>query len=147
MKSRALLVLLALSFGTAFPTDTTPPAAGDKVVKLDPFKVRDDPFNSFGFDLRIYYDKKTNRVARIFVGNIQENSAAAELDLQPGDELVTINGRAVAGFSAGVTQGTELGKLFLDRKPGDTLDLGIIRHRPGQITVTAGNPTRLLPLR
>ncbi|MBX3739018.1 MAG: hypothetical protein KF715_20155 [Candidatus Didemnitutus sp.] len=147
MKPGPLLVFLALSFTAGFATAPQPPVADGKVVKLDPFKVRDDPLNSFGFDLRIYYDKKTNKVSRIFFGPIQENSSAAELDVLPGDELVTINGRPVAEFPAGVELGTELGKIFLARKPGDTLDLGIIRHRPGKITVTVASPPRLTPLR
>lgn len=145
MKLGLLLVALVLSPGAAFATDAKPPVVDGKVVKLDPFKVRDSPLNSFGFDLRIYYDKKTNKVARIFFGPIQENSSAAELDVQPGDELVTINGRPVSEFPAGVEMGTELGKLFLTRQPGDSLDLGIIRHRPGKITVTVRSS--LLPMR
>lgn len=136
MRSRALLLFLALSLVPASAADPKPPATGEKIVKLDPFKVRDDPLNSFGFDLRIYYDRKTNKVARIFFGAIHESSSAAELDVQPGDELVSINGRPVSEFPSGVEMGTELGKLFLARKPGDSLDLGIIRHRPGKITVT-----------
>jgi len=136
MRSRALLLLLALCLVPASAVEPKPPAASEKIVKLDPFKVRDDPLNSFGFDLRIYYDKKNHKVSRIFFGPIHESSSAAELDVQPGDELVSINGRPVSEFPSGVEMGTELGKLFLDRQPGDALDLGIIRHRPGKVTVT-----------
>ncbi len=142
MKPGLFVALFALSLGAAFATDAKPPAVDGKVVKLDPFKVRDDPLNSFGFDLRIYYDKKTHKVARIFFGPVQENSSAAELDVQPGDELVTINGRPVSEFPAGVEIGTELGRIFLARKPGDSVDLGIIRRRPDKITVTV-RPNRV----
>lgn len=127
-----LAVVAALALSAA------PPATEGPTVKLEPLKVHDDPINCFGFDLKIYYDKKTDRVTRIFFGEILPESSAAKLDVQPGDEIKAINGRPVTEFSARVTSDTELGRLFLARQPGEKLDLAVIRHRAATVTVTAG---------
>jgi S1-C subfamily serine protease len=137
----ALLALLtALALGVL---SAAPPAVDGPTVKLAPLKVNDDPINCFGFDLKIYYDKKTDRVTRIFFGEVLPESSAAELDVQAGDEIKAINGRPVTEFSARVTIDTELGKLFLARRPGEKLDLAVVRHRAATVTVTAGFVTPL----
>lgn len=122
----------------ALAMSAAPPATEGATVKLEPLKVHDDPINCFGFDLKIYYDKKTDRVTRIFFGEILEESSAAKLDVRTGDEIKAINGRPVTEFSARVAVDTELGKLFLARRPGEKLDLAVVRHRAATITVTAG---------
>lgn len=143
MKLRALLLaVLSLPLLASPTTDSVATAPGGKmpsgpITRLEPFKVRDDPINSFGFDLAIYWDRGTRKVTRMFVGEIHEGSEAAELDLAVGDEIRKINGRPVTEFIAGVDAQSELGKIFLARKPGETLDLEIIRHRPGRIKLTA----------
>lgn len=137
MKPPALFAfLLLVPAFAAPPAPDNPP--GDPITQLPPFKVHDDPINSFGFDLAVYWDRATRKVTRVFIGKIHENSAAAALDVQPGDEIRRINGRPVTEFDAGIGAGTELGEVFLDRRPGAKLDLDIIRHRPGRITVVAG---------
>lgn len=140
MKLRLLLFACLLA-PFALAAETLPVPTGP-VTKLDPFKVRDDPINSFGFDLRIYHDKATRKVTHIFFGEIKPGSSAAQLDIEPGDQIVAINGKPVTEFPAGIGADTELGKLFLARRPGETLDLEIIRHRRDRITVKAAPVSR-----
>lgn len=135
MKPSLIALLAAMA---VLGTSAAPPATEGPAVKLEPLKVNDDPINCFGFDLKIYYDKKTDRVTRIFFGEILPESSAAKLDMQTGDEIKAINGRPVTDFSARITAETELGKLFLARRPGETLDLAVVRHRSATVTVTAG---------
>lgn len=135
MKSSLLALLAAMA---VLGAKAAPPATEGPTVKLEPLKVHDDPINCFGFDLKIYYDRKTDRVTRILFGEILPESSAARLDLQTGDEIKAINGRPVTDFPSRITIDTELGKLFLARRPGEKLDLAVIRHRPATVTVTAG---------
>jgi len=137
-----VLSIPVLAAPSADSTANTPPPPGSKapsgpITRLEPFKVRGAPINSFGFDIAIYWDRKTRKVTRMFVGEVHDGSEAAELDLAVGDEIRTINGRPVTEFIAGVDAESELGKIFLARTPGETLDLEIIRHRPGRLKLTA----------
>lgn len=141
MTPRPLLLGGLLVALVATAAATTPPTEGP-VTKLAPFRVKDEAINSFGFDLKIYHDKQTKKVLRIFFGEIKSGSSAAALDIEPGDEIAKINGRPVSDFPAAIGVDSDLGKLFLARPPGDTLDLEIIRHRRETVTVKALPVTR-----
>lgn len=136
LSPHAAILLLAATL-TASPPPAEQPAP-DQITQLAPFRVHDDAINAFGFDLAIYWDKSTRKVTRVFIGTIQEGSSATALDVRPGDEIRKIDGRPVTEFDAGIGAGTEIGRLFLNRRPGAKLDLEIIRHRAATITVVAG---------
>lgn len=140
MKRSLPLLCVILLTAIAAP----PPPTDGTTTKLDPFLVREDPVNSFGFDLRVFWDRKTGKVTHIFFGKIQSEELARDLDLQAGDEIIKIAGRPVTEFDAHFKPDTELGKIFLARQPGAQLDLEIMRRRPGKITVTAGSANPLL---
>lgn len=137
MKPHLLFLLVLLgSLGPLLRASDTPPTDGT-VTKLEPFKVKDDPINSFGFDLLLYQDRKTKKVTHLFFGEIKAGSSAHDLDILPGDQIVKINGRPVTEFAAKIDRDSELGKLLLARQPGEPLDLEIIRHRRETVTVKA----------
>jgi S1-C subfamily serine protease len=142
MKTRLLLVWVLLSPLGLLAHATEQPRTDGTVTKLAPFTVKDDPINSFGFDLNIYQDRKTKKITRIFFGEIKPGSSAEELDILPGDQIVKINGRPVTDFPARIDAGSELGKLLLAREPGEKLDLEIVRHRRETVTVQARSVSR-----
>lgn len=145
MKRRLLLLCALLaSFGPLFPADELPPTDGT-VTKLAPFKVKDDPINSFGFDLLIYQNRKTKKITHIFFGEIRPGSSAQDLDILPGDQIVKIDGRPVTDFPAQIDRDSDLGKILLARHPGEKLDLEIIRHRRETVTVKARPVSRFSP--
>lgn len=137
MKPRLLLLCSLLGLLAPSARAAEPVRPEETVTKLEPFKVKDDPINCFGFDLMIYQDRKTKKITRMFFGEIKPGSSAHELDILPGDEIVKINGRAVTDFPAKIDNGSELGKLLLARQPGEKLDLEIVRHRRETVIVKA----------
>ncbi len=140
---KAVCALLALGLLVALSAkDKKPIEVEDKIVELDPFKIKSAPISSFAFDIRVYSDKETGKVARIFITGVQEDGDAARLGLQAGDEIIKVDGMAVKGMEGRVAQDSQLGALFLNRAPGEPLNIEVITHRTEKLTVHA---QRVLP--
>ena len=141
MKAASLLLaLFCLATVTAKEKDKTkdaPERIDDKLVVLEPFKVKVDPISSFAFDIRIYSDPETKKVDRMFVTGVLEGSDAARADLRTGDEIVKIDGMAVKDMEARLGPGSQLGALLLNRQAGEPMNLEIIARRTQQMTLHA----------
>ena len=110
-------------------------AAEEKPVTLEPFKVHGTAQSSFGIDVRIYMDSEAKRVESIFITRIVKGSDAAHLELQVGDQIMKVDGALVKGMDAKVNYKSELGRILLNRKSGDRLDLELAVKRPKNLTM------------
>lgn len=140
MKAACLLLAL-LGFVTIAPAkDKAKPAPekiDDKLVVLEPFQVKARPISSFAFDIRIYSDPETKQVDRMFITRVLEDTDAEKAGLQAGDEIIKIDGMAVKDMSARVAPDSQLGALFLNRQPGEPMNLEILARRTQKLTLRA----------
>lgn len=112
--------------------------AEEEPVRLEPWVVKGDPINSFGFQLMIVIDRDAKKIVRAFVGEVIEGSSAHRSGLQPNDEVVKINGRPLAGMESRIDRDSELGRLLLAQRDGTMIDLEVISKRTRKLVVTAG---------
>jgi hypothetical protein len=116
----------------------TPAVATQEPVRLEPMRIKEDPINSFGFQLKLMIDRNSRKIVRAVCGAVIEGSSAHRLGLQPNDEVVPINGRALAGMAAEIGPESELGRLIVAQHDGTVIDLEVISPRPRKLVVTAG---------
>lgn len=126
--------LLTLAMGTLLSTRATPaePAGGGQPpVQLEKFTVNDRHLLCFGLGLELWEDKYTHRVLAMYVKAVQPESMAEQEGITPGARIFGLNGLAVDNFQATFGEGSELNRLFLNRKNGDhvTLELKLMNKR------------------
>jgi hypothetical protein len=97
------------------------------VVALPTVRVNGIPITDFQISLEITRNSAGDRVAGIVVSNVPERSDTEHAGVKVGDAIVAIDGRAVTEFSAGVGKDSEIGRIFLNRKTGDTVVLEVMR--------------------
>jgi C-terminal processing protease CtpA/Prc len=138
MKFVRLLILLALpGLLLAKETKAKPgETAGGKAVTLDAYKFTDQAIGSFTIAIRTAREADS-RKTRIFIIEVAAASDAEGSDLRVGDEIVKIGGVPVENMDPLVTKETELGKIFLNRKPGAPLELEVVTRRTKQVTLRA----------
>jgi len=109
-------------------------------VALTPFRVQENPLNSFPVGLRVTRQTAEDRIAQIFVAEVPEGSTAEATGLKVGDEIVRIDGRAVTAFAGGLSRRSELGKILIERKPGSTVEFAVLstgEREPRTVTLVA----------
>lgn len=112
----------------------------EETVTLETMTVRTTPNISYPIDLSIRRDPSSLKVVRIFITKVWDDPYAENAGLQVGDEIIRINGRAVTEFDARIGQQTELGRLLLNRDPGDRLNLDVVTRRVQSTTLRAIHP-------
>jgi S1-C subfamily serine protease len=115
----------------------TPPPAAPPPVQLTPYAVKDDPVNSYAFDVRVVADKATRRISRLIITRVPENSDAAREGLEVGDDIIKVNGTKVTDMEARVDPDSPLGQAMVNRSPGTVLDLEVVVHRQRSVTLRA----------
>ena len=101
-----------------------PVAAG--ALAVAPFRVKADPITSFPLSLQVLRDPTGARLARILVTEVPPDSSTEKAGVKVGDEIISLDDRAVSSFAQGVGRRSELGLLLIDRPPGTRLTLEII---------------------
>jgi membrane-associated protease RseP (regulator of RpoE activity) len=146
MKAVALLLALACLATVSGAADKAPPPPKDKVLVLDPIRIIEAPIISYAIDIAVYADPKTRLTTNILITRVLPDTDAERAGLQKGDEIVKIDGEPVKGMDSRVGADTQLGRLLLNRTPGDPLKLEIIVRRPQEFTLRAnrGIPTMKL---
>lgn len=141
---KPLPVLLALACLTPAPgKEKNPPApANEKILVLDPIKIQGSPIISYAIDISVYADPKTKKVNRIFITRVIPGTDAERAGLQAGDEIVRLDGVAVKELDSEVSVRSPLGRIFLNRRPGEPLNLVVLTRRPEKVTLQAqrGSP-------
>ena len=134
MRLASLALSLAL-LAAGFAKDKPP--VSEETLVLDPIKVRGNATSNFAIDIQIVVSPQTNKVITIRIAKVFENSDAADLDLQVGDLIVKVDGVPVEGMDPKIDFRSEIGKIFLNRKPGDTLKLEVLTRRIRDVTLRA----------
>jgi membrane-associated protease RseP (regulator of RpoE activity) len=135
-----LILLPAALAAEAAPTEAKD-RERDKVLVLEPMKIKGSPLISFAVDIAVYMNPATRKVDRIFIIRVREKTDAEEAGLQIGDEIVKLDGIPVKEFDAVVSAESPLGQILLSRKPGEQLKLEVITRRTEKITLQAQRPT------
>jgi membrane-associated protease RseP (regulator of RpoE activity) len=119
---------------TAAPT---PAPAEPEVVKLLPFKVRGNAVGNFAISVQILVTKEPKKT-QIIISRVMPFSDASQLGLREGDEILKINGQPVADMDPKISPDSPLGRLLLNRKVGEGLDLEVTTVRTRSLTLRAG---------
>jgi C-terminal processing protease CtpA/Prc len=106
------------------------------VVTLVPYRVSGRAVGNFSIAIKVLYEPERKKTQLIIV-DVTQNSDAEKLGLQSGDEIVKIGGVPVEDMDPTVTKDSPLGKIFLNRVPGDTIDLEVVTRRTKQVTLHA----------
>ena len=133
-----LLALVGLATVSAKDKEARlPDPDKDKVLVLEPLKIEGKPIFSFAFDLTLYADPKTKKVTHLFITHVLPNTDAEDAGLRPGDEIVKIGGVPVTQMDSRVAVDSELGRIFLNREPGQPTNFEILVRRPQKFTLRA----------
>lgn len=97
------------------------------VVVLPPMIVKEKaPKLSFGLKLSLWFDGNTKMVTSIYIDKVKRNSDADDLGITPRTKIFSIDGIPVENFVASFNNDTELNRIFIRRKLGDTVTLEIM---------------------
>lgn len=122
-----------------------PVAAG--ALAVAPFRVKADPITSFPLSLQVLRDPDGVHLARILVTEVPPDSSTEKAGVKVGDEILSLDDRAVSSFAQGVGRRSELGLLLIDRPPGTRLTLEIItpgESAPRRVILESAHPTGAL---
>ena len=114
-------------------------AAKSPPIRMEPFKVSEDPLDSFGLGLQVIGDPRTHKVLRLLVIAVDPRSEALRSGIKPGDEVVEIDGKPVSAMDGRMARGGELFDLLVNRPPGTRLDLKIVTRVSRELTLHAYN--------
>jgi hypothetical protein len=138
---------------TAAPARVTSPDSGNNnsnpPVMMETFKVREKHLVNFGIGITFWENKATQRVLEMSVNAVRPDSGADFEGLTPGTRIWTINGVPVDNFEASLETGTELNKIFINRKRGDQVTLEVAQpgHRGTRfVTLTEDSGPKIILL-
>lgn len=109
------------AFGLLLPVVPAPPGA----VAMKPVRIRNAPLTNFPISIQIHWAAGGDRVAAIIITRVLADSEAERDGLQAGDAIVAVDGRRTEDFTGGVGRDDPLGRIFVDRRPGDHVTLEI----------------------
>ncbi len=115
-----LACLQVLSLGAA-PREAV--VEGAAPIPLPAVVVEAKPLTSFGISLQLVAVRQTRQILRMFVREVAPGSEADTSGIEPGAEILSIDGRAVDTFIDRFDSESDLGRLFVNRRRGDRLDL------------------------
>lgn len=120
--------LVSLSLLSAAAARATPAASDDDnrpPVTMQKYVVNDKHLLCFGVAIELWEDKNTQRVLAMYVKAVQPESMAELEGLAPGTRIFGIEGIPVEDFTATFGEGSELNRIFLNRKNGDRVTLEV----------------------
>ncbi len=98
-----------------------------EVLTLAPYKIKQDAATSFPISFRVLGNRETRRVTHLLVTDA--DLPDSDPDLHADDEIVAIDGRPSQQFDSVMARESELGRIFLNRQPGDEVRLDLISAR------------------
>lgn len=99
--------------------------------------VQENARVSFAADFVVYAEPQTKQVDKVFISRVRPDSDAEKADLQKGDEVLKLDELSVRGLDASVAPDMPLGRLLVDRKPGEMLRIETAGRRTQEITLKA----------
>ena len=76
-------------------------------------------------------------MTHIFITKVHPGTDADKAGLQEGDEIVKLDGEPVKGLDPRIVKDSPLGRILLNRTPGEALNLEVITHRKQELTLHA----------
>jgi hypothetical protein len=139
----------AAAAGLAPDARARPPETGaEPPVRLQPFVVVVPPVTSFGLALTILADPQTRQIKRMFIKAVAVDSEAELRGLTAGTEILDVEGKSVSSFVVHFNPGSELSRLFINRRRGDRIRLVVASppdRRPRAVELTQGRTRRDTP--
>jgi hypothetical protein len=103
------------------------PDPNSRVVQLDTYEVVGDPPKlAFGLTLELWQTTYTPKVRTIYITKVKPNSDAEAQGIVPGTRIDFIDGRNVEEFDATFKAGSDLNRLFINRKKGSSIQLDVL---------------------
>jgi predicted metalloprotease with PDZ domain len=130
-------LLAALLFPVLLCAADNPLEKGNQVLVLDPMMIRSVPIGSYAIEIGIKINPDTKKVDRMFVTGVRENTDAEDAGLQPGDEILKLDGRSVQEFDGSLRKDGPLSRILIDRDFGEPLKLEILVRRKQTFTLRA----------
>ncbi len=113
------------------------PGKPEDLIVLPKYQVKGEAVCPFGIGVGGTREADTHRIKRLIITDVTIGSEAERLGLQPGDEILSLNGKKVAGMDGTKQAGSELFELLVNQAPGQTLALEVIVHRVKNLNLTA----------
>ncbi len=113
------------------------PASGEEVYELPKMEVKDTAVCSFGIGVVATWDRATQKVTHLYVSGVSPGSAAEELGLARGDEILSINGRKVSELKGSFKHGSDFFNLLVNQPPGREIKLEVAVRTVKPVTLTA----------
>ncbi len=100
----------------------------ERVQKLDEMNAEADynPQLSFGISLKMLRNDATRRIYALEISRVRAGSYAEGQGVKPGMRILRIDGKPVQYIAATFMPGSELGRVFVSRKPGDQVELQVV---------------------
>lgn len=137
------------SVGVAFSLLQRKVAGAPELVGMKPYRVHDAALSDFPISFSVHGRPGSDRVQAIVVTEVAKDTILEKEGVEAGDAIVEIDGKKATDFSAGVGKDSELGRIFLNRSSGDTVELEIVSarsHRLIHLKLRASNfLNRVLP--
>ena len=116
-------------------------------VALQAYRVHEDAITSFPISLRVVRNSSSDTVAHLVVTEVPPNSSTELAGVKEGDEIISLDSRAVTTFKGAISRLSDLGKILIDRRPGSMLEVELLT--PGEtksrrVTLIAGQPSNVL---
>lgn len=95
-------------------------------VAMTSYVVKDVPISDFPIGIDAIRNAGGDRFTGIVVNFVPRGSTTEQAGVKVGDAVIAINGRKAVDFAPGVGKDSELGRIFLNRKPGEQVELEIL---------------------
>jgi C-terminal processing protease CtpA/Prc len=129
--------LLALLMAATMCGRQTPPPAKEKPLELEPMKIHEKPIISFAIDIVVYASPDNKAVTRIFITRVLPGTDAERAGLRQGDEIISLDGTPAKGMDPVIAAESPLGRLLLNRPPGDSMKFEVFTRRVQDHTLRA----------
>lgn len=126
-------LLLVSWLAAAEPAATKP----DETIALPKYQVKGETVCPFGIGIAGTREAGTHKMKRLFITDVTSGSEAERLGLEAGDEILSINGKKVAGMDGTKQAGAELFEQLVNQAPGQTVALEVVVHSVKNLTLTA----------
>jgi S1-C subfamily serine protease len=141
------LVLAGVIWTTPELSGKDAPPPSEEFIHLPKMTVKGSPICSFGIGVICTRDSTTRKIKRVFISEVSPGSTADNEGLKEGDEILTINGRKVAGVEGDIKPGAWLFDQLADREPGETIEVEVAIRTVKKVRLSASRPLNEIPPR
>jgi hypothetical protein len=101
-------------------------------VERTPLRVTDNAVSDFPIRFKVIGRTDTHLVQSIVATEVPEAKIASQVKIEVGDEIAAIDGRPSQEFGMWVEKDSELGRIVIDRNPGDEAKLDLVSAKTRQ---------------